>query len=79
MAIIDANIIKNHERFYKKIEQLVARDNLTVMEAIVAYCEENEIDIETVVPVVKNNLNMVFQIQQEAEDLHYLPKTSKLF
>lgn len=76
--MIDVNIIKNHQKFYKKIDSLVKEEELTYLEAIVAYCEEQSIEIESIVPAIINNLNLVDRLRQEAENLHYLPKSSTL-
>jgi len=58
------------------IEKLVHEKQLTYMEAIVYYCDNNELEVETAAklinPVIKS------KIEVEAQDLNFLPKTSKL-
>ena len=58
------------------IEKLVHENQLTYMEAIVYYCDNNELEVETAAklinPVIKS------KIEVEAQDLNFLPKTSKL-
>ena len=58
------------------IEKLVHEKQLTYMEALVYYCDNNELEVETAAklinPVIKS------KIEVEAQDLNFLPKTSKL-
>lgn len=68
----------NADNFYREIEKLVANHNLTYMDAIVHFCEKNELEIETAAALVKGNFRFKSQIQQEGETLHYLPRTAKL-
>jgi hypothetical protein len=48
------------------------------MDAVVYYCEKNDIEIETAGALVKSNFRFKSYIQQEGETLRYLPKTAKL-
>lgn len=64
--------------FYKEIDRLVKNHNLTYMDAIVYYCEKNEIEIETAASMIKGNFRIKSQIQQEGEQLNFLPRTAKL-
>jgi acid phosphatase class B len=66
------------DSFYKEIDKLVKAHNLTYMDAIVYYCERNEVEIETAAAMIKGNFRIKSQIQQEGELLHFLPKTAKL-
>ena len=58
------------------IEELVHDKRLSYMEAIVYYCDNNELEVETAAklinPVIKS------KIEVEAQELNFLPKTSKL-
>jgi len=64
--------------FYKEIEKLVNAHNLTYMDAIVFYCERNDVEIEVAAAMIKGNFRIKSHIQQEGELLHFLPKTAKL-
>ena len=66
------------DNFYKEIDKLVRVHSLTYMDAIVYYCERNQIEIETAAAMIKGNFRIKSQIQQEGEQLNYLPKTAKL-
>ena len=60
----------------ENIEELVQRTNMTYIDAIVHYCEENKLEPETAGKMVGGKLKQ--HIQDEAEDLHLIPRTSKL-
>lgn len=70
--------VTNTEVFYKEIDVLVRKHNLSYMDAIVYYCEKNELEIETAASMIKGNFRIKSQIQQEGELLNFLPKTAKL-
>jgi hypothetical protein len=70
--------ILNAEIFYKDVESLVNKHNLSYMDAVIYYCEKNDIEIETAGAMVKSNFRFKSHIQQEGETLRYLPKTAKL-
>ena len=67
----------NSVKFYHQIE-MIKRDkpDMSYMDAVVYYCEENEIEIETVGKFISNTLKE--KIECEARDLNYLPKVGKL-
>ena len=70
--------IMNTDHFYKELDRLVNGQNLTYMDAIVYYCERNQMEIETAASMIKGNFRIKSQIQQEGEQLNFLPKTAKL-
>jgi hypothetical protein len=70
--------ILNAEIFYKDVESLVNKHNLSYMDAVIYYCEKNDIEIEAAGAMVKSNFRFKSHIQQEGETLRYLPKTAKL-
>lgn len=70
--------IMSTDQFYKEIDKLVTKHNLSYMDAIVYFCERNEIEIETAASMIKGNFRIKSQIQQEGEQLNFLPKTAKL-
>ena len=49
---------------------------MSYMDAVVYYCEENDIEIETVGKFISKVLKE--KIELEARDLNYLPKVGKL-
>jgi len=60
------------------IEDLVWKHDISMIDAIVLYCEDNNVDIEALGKAIKSNQNLKGSIQLEAESLNYLPKTSHL-
>ena len=78
MSDLKFSKIMSTDSFYKEIDKLVKNHNLTYMDAIVYYCERNEIEIETAAAMIKGNFRIKSQIQQEGEQLNFLPRTAKL-
>lgn len=66
------------EKLYTEIETLVSKHGLDYIDAILHYCEKNQLEVEAVASMVKNSSKIKSQVQMEAEDLHYLPKTARL-
>ena len=63
------------EKFAEEIEALVLRTKMNYIDAIVEYCTENEIDLDTVGKLVSKPLKE--KIKYDAVELNYLKKTSK--
>ena len=63
------------EKFAEDIEGLVLKTKMNYIDAIVQYCEDNEIEIETVGKLVSKPLKE--KIKCLATDLNYMKKTSK--
>ena len=63
------------EKFAEEIESLVLRTKMNYIDAIVEYCTENEIELETVGKLVSKPLKE--KIKYDAVELNYLKKTSK--
>ena len=68
--------IKSSADFYKEIDKLVKEKNIEYFEAVLLYCEKNDIEVETIASVVKQNSALKSKIQIEAENLKMLKKTS---
>jgi len=64
-------------KFSLEIERLVKRSNglITYIEAVVTYCQENEIEIDTVPKLMSKPLKE--RLRHEAERLNYMKKRSK--
>ena len=63
------------EKFAEEIEAIVLRTKMNYIDAIVEYCTENEIEIETVNKLISKPLKE--KIKYDAVELNYLKKTSK--
>ena len=62
--------------FMENIENLVQKTKMTYIDAVMYYCEENKLEPETAGKMIGGKLKQ--NIQDEAEDLHLIQKTSKL-
>jgi ribosomal silencing factor RsfS len=63
------------EKFAEDIEQLVLRTKMNYIDAIVQYCTDNEIEIESVGKLISKPLKE--KIKFVATELNYMKKTSK--
>ncbi len=63
------------EKFAEDIENLVLTTNMNYIDAIVQYCEDNEIEIESVGKLISKPLKE--KIKYVATELNYMKKTSK--
>ena len=66
------------EKFISEIDDLVLKYNLEYLDAVVYYCEKNNLELETAESIIKSNLKIKSKLQLEAENLNFLPKTAKL-
>mgnify|MGYP003113201498 CR=1 FL=1 len=67
----------NSMKFYQKIEVIKKeKPDMSYIDAVVWYCEQNDIEIETVGKFISKVLKE--KIESEARDLNYLPKVGKL-
>ena len=65
----------DQNKFTTDIEQLVLTTELNYIEALVSYCEENNIEFESVGKLIAKPLKD--KLKAEATDLNYLKRTSK--
>jgi len=63
-------VIMNSKEFSLKIESIVKEKRISYMDAVILYCEENDIDTGTVSPLVSKSLKE--KIKVEAIDLRML-------
>ena len=63
------------DKFAEDIEALVLKTRLNYIDAIVQYCEQNDIEIETVNKLVSKPLKE--KLKAEAMHLNFLKPTSK--
>ena len=64
-------------KFSQEIEKLVKCSNglITYIEAVVSYCQENEIELETVSKLISKPLKE--RLRHEAQRLNYMKASSK--
>ena len=65
------------KKFSLLIEHLVLTKRLTHFEAVMYYCEQNDLQAHTIIKWIDKGMRE--KIQSNAEDLNYLPKSSSLF
>ena len=58
------------------IEHIKRSKNMTYMDAIQYYCEQNNIELETIGKLVQGALKS--KVREEAENLHFLPKPTRI-
>ena len=67
----------NSVKFYSEVEKIKRQKrDMSYMDAVVFYCEENDIEIETVGKFISKVLKE--KIESEARDLNFLPRQAKL-
>ena len=73
-----SNKALSSEKFIKEIEQLVINHDLDYMDAVVHFCEKNNVEIEVAASIIRSNIRIKSKLQDEAEELNFLPKRAKL-
>ena len=64
------------KKFALEIEELVRTKRLSYLVAIIFYCEERDIEPERISRFVGGSIKD--KLQNDAEELNYLPKTNRL-
>jgi hypothetical protein len=67
---------EERNNFSMMIEERAERANVRHMEVIIDYCEETGLEIEVAATLINSSLKS--KIENEARDLRFLPKGSKL-
>lgn len=75
-SLIITKKFRSPNEFSLYIEKKVQDSKIGYMEAIISYCDEIDIDIETIAGLVNKSLKE--KIQLEAEEQNYLKKRGKL-
>lgn len=68
--------IKTSSDFNKEIESIVREKNVEYFEAVLYYCEVNNIEVETAAALVKQNQVLKAKIQIEAESINMVKRTT---
>ena len=63
-------------QYNQEVEELVERTGMKYLDAILQHADENKLESETIAKLINANLKM--KLREEAEKLHFLPKTAKL-
>jgi len=78
MSTVKIAKMLDSDKFYRDVDNIVADNNLSYIDAVVYYCEKNDIEIEVAASLVKGNFRIKSAVQSEGEDLNILPRTAKL-
>jgi len=70
--------IKSASDFVIEIELIVKDKNCEYMDAIMIYCERNNMEVETVADIIKHNSILKSKLQYEAESMNMMKRTSRL-
>lgn len=70
------NNVKSSAEFIMEIETIVREKNIEYIEAIVLYCEKNNLEVETVATIIKQNQVIKSKVQLEAENLNMVKRGS---
>ena len=65
----------DQNKFTQDVEQLVLTTDLNYIEALVSYCEDNNIEFESVGKLISKPLKD--KLKAEATELNYLKRTSR--
>ena len=63
-------------KFSQMIEELAMDKRIPYMDAVVLYCEREDIEVEVAAKLI--NAVLKSKIEAEAQNLNFLPKTAKL-
>ena len=64
------------ERYNNEINTIVETTKMSYLDAIMYHADENGLESETVAGLI--NVKTKNKLREEAETLHFMPKTSKL-
>ena len=68
--------ILSPQDFTITIEHIKKSKHMTYMDAISYYCEQNNIEPETIGKLVQGALKQ--KVREEAENLHFIPKSTRI-
>ena len=64
------------KKFAIKIETIVKTSGTTYMDAILDYCEKNQMEPDTIAPLISQPLRE--KLEADARELNFLPKVATL-
>lgn len=76
--MLEISSIKTPTDFMKAIEELAALKKIEYIDAVLLYCSETGLEVETAGQLIKQCGKIKAKIQLEAEEMNYLPKSAKL-
>ena len=70
--------IKTPSDFVLEIEAIVKDKQCEYMDAVMIYCERNNIEVETAADLIKQNSILKAKLQYEAEMLNMMKRSNRL-
>jgi len=70
--------IKSPSEFVLEIESLVKEKRVEYIDAVMLYCEQHNIEVETAAELIKQNVVLKAKVQVEAENLNMVKRTARL-
>lgn len=71
-------IEKKTDNFANDIEFLISERKMDCIDAVIHWCESNEVEVDYAALLVKSNAVLLSKIQAEAENLNILKRTAQL-
>ena len=68
----------NNMKFVEDIEELCQSKNLQYIDAVIYWCERNNLEVEYAADIIKKDIVMKSKLQYEAENLNVLKKSARL-
>tara|TARA_B100000902_G_scaffold251754_1_gene238185 strand:+ start:2402 stop:2656 length:255 start_codon:yes stop_codon:yes gene_type:complete len=65
----------NAAKFSLEIESLVLKEKINYIEAIVLFCEENSIEVDSINKLISKPLKE--KLKRDAQDLNFMKKTTR--
>lgn len=75
---MELKLPSDKNKFVQEIEELCSLKNVEYIDAVVMWCEKNNLEIETAAYWIKKDLTMKTKIQAEAETLNILKRGARL-
>lgn len=70
--------LMNSKKFGLLIESIVKEKKISYMDAVIHFCEKNDVDITTVGPMINKSLKEKIQIEAQKLNMLNLPKSNTL-
>ena len=69
-------LLNSPKTFCMKIEDIVKEKDITHMDAVLWYCEQEGLELEGIYPLISKALRE--KIEADARELNFLPRQAKL-
>jgi hypothetical protein len=70
--------VRTSTDFVKEIDKIVIAKNVTFFDAVIHYCELNNMEVETAATLIKQSTVLKAKIQIDAENLNMVKRSARL-